>query len=125
LLADGAPALADVMVGVVGDRGPRDAAEVDATVLVEGPVLDRDGRQLDEGRHLLQRDDDAMIARQPDVIEENPVAVEDQRVLVEPAGGEAFDGRQGADAPSRQRRGGHQGQSEDHQQADQQEAPGL
>src|ERR1700736_5481795 len=49
LLTDRAAPLGDVVMRVVGDRGARDAAEIDPAVLVKGFVLDGDGRLPDVG----------------------------------------------------------------------------
>jgi hypothetical protein len=86
LLADRAAALVDVVVGIVGDRRPGDAADVDAAVLVKRPVFDRDRCLANEGRHGFQRNHDAMVTMITDVVDQRAMAVEDQHVLFEPAG---------------------------------------
>ena len=108
LLADRAPALGDVVMRVIGQRRARDTREVDAIVLVESLVLDRDGRLLDEGRHRVQRHHDAVVAMVADVVDEGAMTIENQHVLVKPGRGKPVDGRQVAD-----RLGGEGG---DHQQ---------
>src|SRR3712207_9047109 len=58
LLGDRRPALDELLLADVGPDGARDAAHVDAAVLPEAAVLDRDDRLLDDGRDLLRLDDD-------------------------------------------------------------------
>ena len=97
LLADGAAALLDPMVLVVGDRGADDAAHVDATVRVEGAVLGGEGCLHDPGRDVVERHDDSMVALLPDVGEQLAMAVVDQGVLLELVRGQAADGGQRSD----------------------------
>src|SRR5438270_2750216 len=123
LLADRAAALCQVMVRVISDRRPGDPTEIDAAVLIEGLVFDRDRRLADEGGDVVEGDDDTMIAVVADVVDQRAVPVEDQHVLLEAAGGEAVDRRQVADRLGGERRHRHQGQSEQQQRTDQDDAP--
>ncbi len=59
LLCDRRAALDDLLVADVGPHGPEDAAQVDAAVLVEAPVLDRDDRLLHDRRDLVGTEDGA------------------------------------------------------------------
>ena len=56
LLGDGRAALRDAASQHVGDHGAHEAERVDAVVRVEPPVLDRQERLRQVGRHLLERD---------------------------------------------------------------------
>ena len=65
LLCDRRAALDDLLVAYVGPHGPEDAAQVDAAVLVEAPVLDRDDRLLHDRRDLVGTEDGAgLVAAQ-------------------------------------------------------------
>ena len=122
LLADGAAALGDVVVRVVGDGGSGDPTEIDAVVLVEGLILDRDRRLADVGRHRFQRDHNPMVAVIADVVDQRAMPVEDQHVLFEAAGGEAVDRGQAADRLGGDGRNRHQWEREDQQRAEDHDA---
>src|SRR5215218_2651222 len=59
LLGDGRSTLARAAMQDVLEHRPADADDVDAAVLVEALVLDRDGRLLHDRRDLIRRDQDA------------------------------------------------------------------
>ena len=125
LLADRASTLGDVVMRVIGDGRPRDATDVDPIVFVERPIFDGDGGLLEERGYRVQRHDDPVIAVVADVVDQSAVAVEDQHVLVEPAGGEAVDRRKVADGFSREGWNRQQRKGEQDQREQDESAPPL
>ena len=79
LLGDGRGALGRAAGEQVGGRGARHALDVDAVVLVEAPILDRDGRLLHVGGDVARVHQDALIVveQRPDLV---ALVVDDDRV---------------------------------------------
>jgi hypothetical protein len=79
LLRDRRAALDGAAVADVGPQRARGAAQVDAVVLVEALVLDRDDRVLHRQRDVRRRDDDpALVGERCEVVAAD---VDEQRVL--------------------------------------------
>src|SRR2546428_2672830 len=81
LLGDGAAALDKLAVTQVVQGRPTNRDEVNASVLIEGSVFDRDRRLDHEGRDRAERYDDSVIALLRDVSEQVSMPVVDQEVL--------------------------------------------
>ena len=80
LLRDGGAALDDVPGAHVGDERPEDPDRVDAAVLVEATVLDRDGRLGHPGADRSGRDSRSVLDRGQDA-DQVAVRAVDERVV--------------------------------------------
>ena len=123
LLGDRRAALHDLARAHVRDDGARDADRIDAAVLVEAPVLDRDGGLRNPGAHLRPRHRGAVALGGNDT-ELRAVRRVDERVLADGHGAQrvevaarAEDGRRA----DRQRENGDDRQAQQH--AEQEQAP--
>jgi len=80
LLRDRRPALDDVAGADVGDEGTDDPHRIDATVPVEAPVLDRDGRRGHPRTDLVARDSRPVLDRRQDPDQLAVCAVDERAV---------------------------------------------
>ena len=108
------------MMLVVRDCGTKNAANIDAAVAVEGPVLGSEGRLHHPWRDVVKGYHDPVVALLADVGEQLAMPVVDQGVLLQLVRGQAADGGQGPDGlggdggDAHQRHQQHDHQAKDH-----------